>query len=59
MKVFLKNIKYEFKKISWPTKKEVFKDLIFFVIALSICTIAILGLDSFFNFVVIKIIELF
>ncbi len=59
MKTFLKNIKYEFKRISWPNRKEIFKDLIFFAIALTICTLCVLGFDSFFNFIVMKIIGLF
>ena len=59
MNKFIKSLKYEFKKISWTTKKDLLRDLPFFIITLIILTLAILAFDSLFNFIVLKIISFF
>jgi len=54
--LFLKDVKVELKKVSWPTKKETIKYTII-VIVISILTAVFLGgIDYFFSYLVDKFI---
>ncbi len=54
--LFLKDVKVELKKVSWPTKKETIKYTII-VIVISILTAIFLGgIDYFFSYLVDKFI---
>ena len=57
MKHTFQNIKSEFKKISWPTRKDLIHDVPFFIIAFLLATLSIYLLDSAFNFGIMKIIS--
>lgn len=58
MKHTFQNIKIEFKKISWPTRKELMHDIPFFIIVFLLATLFIYLLDSAFNLGVVKILPL-
>lgn len=48
---FFKGIKNEFKKITWPTKNEVFKSTLVVISALIGMSILVKLLDTIFRFV--------
>lgn len=48
---FFKGIKNEFKKITWPTKNEVFKSTLVVIVALIGMSILVKLLDTIFRFV--------
>lgn len=48
---FFKGIKNEFKKITWPTKNEVFKSTLVVIAALIGMSILVKLLDTIFRFV--------
>ncbi len=49
---YFKDAKSEFKKVVWPTRKQVFNNTVVVLVAIIVSGIAIWGLDSIFGLVI-------
>lgn len=59
MKNFVKNIKGEFRKISWPTKENLFKETRIALILAIVLTLLIFFFDSGFSWICNYLMSLF
>ena len=51
IKTYLKGVRAEWGKISWPERQQVFGETLFVIVIVTVFTIAVYVMDIFFKFI--------
>lgn len=54
---YFKDAKSEFKKVVWPSRKQVFNNTVVVLVAIIVSGVAIWGLDTLFNAVWVTVLQ--